>query len=414
MDAFDSQIRTESAHNDNLIEIKSIYTMTENNQQYENPLGAVAAKPEEEDADLAQFLSTVNWKAEAIEEQLFDPTIPDLPVCYSLEWQNVAFAPLGGIAGMNGRPGNGKTMSFSTMIAAILHPDKNYQGLRCLLPDEPSVLYIDTEMEMVNTQRTVRRIYQMVGWPQMTPQERLHTICLREVNDATSRWRKILKAIWQFKPTVVFLDGLIDVVNDFNDNKECQERIYQCMSVASHYNISMWCLLHLNPGSDKAVGHLGSFLERKATDIWLTAQDKETQQICISHEKHRMRKAPDINYSVADDEKHYGIPTLTMHPIEPSNDEDERERKPIREAMLSIKWAIDGIRYSDIESGLKTYGITSKRKISDYITLAQQYGIIEQNKDTKRYFILYDGANVDGQTRIDNSSMGDDDEGMPF
>lgn len=296
--------------------------MTENNQ-YDNPLGVVAPPPEAEDADLAQFLSSVNWKAEAIEEQLFDPILPDLPVCYTLEWQNVAFAPLGGIAGMNGRPGNGKTMSFSTMIAAILHPDKNYQGLRCLLPDEPSVLYIDTEMEMVNTQRTVRRIYQMVGWPQMTQQERLHTICLREVNDATSRWRKILKAIWQFKPTVVFLDGLIDVVNDFNDNKECQERIYQCMSVASHYNISMWCLLHLNPGSDKAVGHLGSFLERKATDIWLTAQDKDTQQICISHEKHRMRKAPDINYSVADDEHHYGIPTLSAWTPDMDAEDDE-------------------------------------------------------------------------------------------
>ena len=36
------------------------------------------------------------------------------------------------------------------------------------------------------------------------------------------RWKLTLKAINELKPTVVFLDGLIDVVGDFNDNKECQ------------------------------------------------------------------------------------------------------------------------------------------------------------------------------------------------
>lgn len=371
-----------------------------------------APPPEEEDADLAQFLKHVDWKGEAIEEQMFDPTIPDLPVCYTLEWEGVAFAPLGGIAGMNGRPGNGKTMSFSTMIAAILRGE--YQGLKCLLPDEPSVLYIDTEMEMVNTQRTVRRIYAMVGWEQQTLQPRLNTLCLREVNDATSRWRKILKAVWQFKPQVVFLDGLIDVVNDFNDNKECQERIYQCMSVASHYNISMWCLLHLNPGSDKAVGHLGSFLERKATDIWLTAQDKESQNITISHEKHRMRKAPDISYKVMDDEKHYGIPQLEVGGA-PSSTSDNvpSEVDSVLQAMLSIQWSIEGLRYSEVEAGLKAYGITSKRKLSDYIAIAQRESIIYKNEDTHRYFILKGNAKIDTQTSISNDNSGDGD-GDPF
>lgn len=342
--------------------------------------------PEEEDSDLANFLSSVNWKGEEIDDQLFDPTIEDLPICYTLEWQNVAFAPLGGIAGMNGRPGNGKTMSFSTMIAAILKGE--YQGLKCLLPDEPSVLYIDTEMETVNTQRTVRRIYAMVGWEQRTKQDRLHTICLREVNDATSRWRKILKAIWQYKPTVVFLDGLIDVVNDFNDNRECQERIYQCMSVASHYNISMWCLLHLNPGSDKAVGHLGSFLERKATDIWLTAQDKNTQQICISHEKHRMRKAPEIRYDVLDDDKHYGIPTINIE-----NDDDEAaeftEIEKVKEYMQGIlndiQWPATNDQMED--AILDRFGITKHATRFEILKKAKNRGWLKlDHKEAKLQF----------------------------
>lgn len=261
------------------------------------------------DKDLEEFLKEVDWASEAIEDNIFDPTEEDIPVSYVLEYNGIPFAPLGGLCGLNGQPGHGKTMTFSMLLAAILRGQ--YGAFKCLLDNETtSCLYIDTEMEKVNTQRVVRRVYNMVGWQQRTDQPRLHTLWLREVNDATQRWRKILKAIWQYKPTVVLIDGLIDVVKDFNDNKECQDRIYQCMSVASHYNINVWCLLHLNPGSDKAVGHLGSFLERKATDIFITSLDDEASLFKIKHKKHRLIKIRDIQFHVDDDEHHYGHPVL--------------------------------------------------------------------------------------------------------
>ena len=334
-----------------------------------------------EDAALETFLKELKWQDESIDDCIFDVTKPDIPVSYTYDWRGVIFSPLGGLTGLNGRPGNGKTMTFSMMIAAALRGE--YCGLRCLI-DNATCLYVDTEMEVVNHQRTVRRIYDMVGWPQMVKQERFNSIMLREVNDASARWRKVLKAIWQYKPNMVFLDGMIDIVNDFNDNKECQERIYQCMAVASHYNISVWCLLHLNPGSEKAVGHLGSFLERKATDIFVTSKDEDTQTMKVKHVKQRLKKVKDVHFRVEDDERHYGHPVILGEAEVQEAIEERLSEEPL---VMKLDWGLSGFSYSEIVDLLKPHGIKSSRKVYEEIEKAMKAGYIFRDPNNKRYYV---------------------------
>lgn len=387
--------------------------MTDIDNNYDNPLAKVETPKLDE--DLEKFLSELNWKDEDIEGSIFDPTEPDIPVCYSMEYNGTPFAPLGGLVGLNGRPGHGKTMTFSMIISCVLSGE--YGGLKCTAGANASVLYIDTEMEKSNTQRVVRRIYKMAGIEQRTRCERFNAICLREEPDADSRWRKILKAIWMFKPTFVFLDGMIDVVRDFNDNKECQERIYQIMKVASHYNISMWCLLHLNPGSEKAVGHMGSFLERKSADIFVTKYNEELNNFNVSHIKHRLIKIGELVYKVEDDCMHYGTPILsgmTQDNEECKLSPEEQKRDElygkVKDAMKSLTWSVGGNNYTSIENGLKRLGITSHRMLSDYITLSQQIGIVI--KKGNKYYIVYDDVKMDNQKSMD--LIDDPNESEPF
>jgi hypothetical protein len=107
---------------------------------------------------------------------------------------------------------------------------------------------------------------------------------LRETTTAQERWQKVLRSIYEKRPTVVFIDGLLDVVNDFNSNEECQRLIYKCMQVASHYGISVWCLVHQNPNTTKLVGHLGSMLERKVTDVFTSKKhiDARTGEVTFT------------------------------------------------------------------------------------------------------------------------------------
>lgn len=361
-------------------------------------------REQKEDAALETFLKELKWQDESIEDCVFDVTKPDIPVSYTYDWRGVIFSPLGGLTGLNGRPGNGKTMTFSMMIAAALRGE--YCGLRCLI-DNATCLYVDTEMEVVNHQRTVRRIYDMVGWPQMVKQERFNSIMLREVNDASARWRKVLKAIWQYKPNMVFLDGMIDIVNDFNDNKECQERIYQCMAVASHYNISVWCLLHLNPGSEKAVGHLGSFLERKATDIFVTSKDEDTQTMKVKHVKQRLKKVEDVHFRVEDDERHYGHPVIVDNPvIEAVKEKPKSNSKYPASLITSLNWGPQGKTYTEIENELKDIGVTSGRGFDNVRNGALAEGLVRKESNG-RYYLNTDKVNP-SETKLD------DDNEVPF
>ena len=292
--------------------------------KYPNPLEA------QEHVEMDEFLKEVDWQSVDIDANWLDQTEQYIRPKYTLSYNGVPFAPLGGIHGLTGQPGHGKTFTFTQLMVAIMKGE--FYGLKYELSreiPEPKVLYIDTEMEKGNTQLVMLRVYDMMGWQKYTQQEQFKILWLREVTKAADRWAMVLKAIYEMKPTVVFLDGLIDVIGDFNDNKECQTLIYQVMGTASHYGISIWCLLHENPGSEKMVGHAGSFLERKATDVLKTKKDKGTEVIfSVEQKKARSRDLDKWQFVIDDDDNHYGHPRLltTQEVNEATQEELEADR----------------------------------------------------------------------------------------
>jgi KaiC/GvpD/RAD55 family RecA-like ATPase len=264
-----------------------------------------------EAADLS-FLASDRWFDVDVEPWRLDFQKQYEAPKYTLSWRGVPFAPLGGIHAITGQAGNGKTMTLAQFMSAILNGE--FGSLRYELGEEvehPTVLYIDTEMEEANTIAVKNRVMTMCGRDIRTNYDDFVVIMLREVPETTdakgsktpssvNRWKMTLKAIWQYKPTAVFIDGLLDVVADFNDNKECQEIIYKCMQVASHYGISVWCIVHQNPGGEKLVGHLGSFLERKVTDIFQTKKEKKDGEatFTVKQLKARGRDVEDWQFRV--------------------------------------------------------------------------------------------------------------------
>lgn len=268
------------------------------------------------------FLPNDQWASVSVEPYRLDFEKSYSAPRYTMSWKGIPFAPLGGIHAITGQAGNGKTMTLAQFMAAIL--SGSYGNLKYELSEShphPRVLYVDTEMEEANTIAVKNRVMSMCERDIRTNYDDFVVVMLREVTDSTAgtasshsqrgqeprvipasvmRWRIVLKSIWQYKPTIVFIDGLLDVVADFNDNTECQEIIYKCMQIASHYDISVWCVVHQNPGREKLVGHLGSFIERKVTDVFQTQKDKEAGQatFTVSQKKARGRDTEDWQFRV--------------------------------------------------------------------------------------------------------------------
>lgn len=250
------------------------------------------------------FLKADGWFDVDISTDYLDFTKPYEKPLKTLSMDGVPFAPLKGIHALTGQSGHGKTMLFSQFMAAILNGE--FGGLRYELSDlirNPKVLYIDTEMEEENTIAVKNRVCQMSNRNPQQSYDDFKILMLRETEEAIDRWRKTLKAIYEVKPTIVFIDGLLDLVNDFNKNDECQRLIYRCMQVASHYGISVWCLVHQNPGNTtKLVGHLGSMLERKVTDVFCCIKETNDKTgevtFTVKQTKARGRDVPKWKFRV--------------------------------------------------------------------------------------------------------------------
>lgn len=80
---------------------------------------------------------------------------------------------------------------------------------------------------------------------------------------------------------MIVIDGIADLVSDPNDYPACKEMVDEKLAVlAEKYNCPLLTILHLNPGSEKGRGHLGSHLNRRCeTIIRIQKQEDDTNVI---------------------------------------------------------------------------------------------------------------------------------------
>lgn len=233
------------------------------------------------------FLKKDDWFGAKVDDDFLDFDKPYRPPRYTLERNDVAFADVGEIHIVSGKPGNGKTGLMAQLIAATLggqfgktiarkvgHKVSGAEGFH----EVPTcILYVDTEQGEDDTIGFKNRILSMSGVPKDVAKQHLKILRLRDTELALDRWKKILKAIWQVQPTDIFLDGMLDIVEDYNDQKECQPIIRKCMMLATHYDASLWAVLHENPMVDKLVGTLGSITQRKVSEIFTVIKVKQSE-----------------------------------------------------------------------------------------------------------------------------------------
>ncbi len=207
---------------------------------------------------------------------------------YTIRFNGAKIAPVTGVICVSGQSGNGKTQTTTLVMACYLGAD--IPGIELIWEREnPKVLYVDTEMEKGNTQLVVARVAKLCDKSVKELQPRFSVLRLRDEEDHAMIWRKILKIIYEEKPDVVMLDGMLDIIGDFNDNKEAHTIIRKIMKLADHYEIPLWTVMHQNPGSTKMVGHEGSFLERKSTLVMYPVKVEDNAQAGTYHFEARGR-----------------------------------------------------------------------------------------------------------------------------
>ena len=253
---------------------------------------------------------------------------------YMLEFNGVPFSALGGIQALTGQKKNGKTFVIAMLIAACLAPDSprvhdNLPGLtvpqRTLdkLGHLPRVLWVDTEMEKLNSAKVLRRVHWLIDHPMNQPHERFNVLWMRTVEGTDQepsyrkRWRLIKSAIDILHPDIVFIDGVRDIIGDFNDNAQSSQLVQELMALAEKNGICIWNVLHMNPrpGNDdesKMRGHLGTELGNKVTDTLASVKSKTNNGVTFTVKQldARGKDLDDWKFEITEQAGSLGIPRI--------------------------------------------------------------------------------------------------------
>ena len=239
-----------------------------------------------------EFLKERQWFDVDVSGLLLDFAEPYHPPRWTLSHNGTPFANRGELHIVTGKSGHGKTAFMSQVMATLLCGKFGGMVYEGEPPHMPVVLYIDTEQGKDDTIAIKNRVCSLAGIPANQPCERFKVARLRDTVTASDRWRQILKLAYFIKPDVMFIDGLLDIVEDYNEQKECTPIIRELMIMATHYDMSTWCVLHENPTTDKMVGSLGSIAQRKVTEVFAVRKHKNEK------EKERKPNRPPIYFSV--------------------------------------------------------------------------------------------------------------------
>jgi hypothetical protein len=213
----------------------------------------------------------------------------------------------GNISAICGEAKSKKTFLASALVAsAMAIPLDKLNNFKSVDKDmNINVLWVDTEQGERHVRRVIDRISEMTGAKMggLLSEPRLMTLSLRELSPM-DRYKVMMEAVKRYPFDLIVIDGIADLQNNTNDLEESDALVGLLMALSTKTNTHILCVLHTNPGSDKARGHLGSSLQRKAETVIFVHRNGD----CSVVEPQFCRNEPFDRFAFAVNEE--GIPEI--------------------------------------------------------------------------------------------------------
>lgn len=180
----------------------------------------------------------------------------------------------------SGLPKTGKTTFISALISSALHPGDFFQMKLSMPENRKRICYFDTESSEYDHYRTIERIRYFTTYNNLP--ENLDTFVLRQ--DGHRAIQIYVELYLQNNPdcSVLIIDGLLDLILNYNSEEECKELIQFMKRITYQYNVLLITVLHLGKKDKETLGHLGSATDRYAQSTLLIEKDKNAQTYNLS------------------------------------------------------------------------------------------------------------------------------------
>lgn len=180
-----------------------------------------------------------------------------------------AVASPGNITAISAGPKAGKTALAAILIAKAITKDgeiKEFNKIK-VLPNKDckAVLHFDTEQSDADQQYLVNSILQRAKFAKTPDHYQSYNFRRLIINDYKEKTENICKlAYMKFGGIyLILVDGIADYIKNVNDEEQADDIVRFYTKLAMEYNCPVIVLVHLNPGTDKERGHLGSIIQRR-------------------------------------------------------------------------------------------------------------------------------------------------------
>jgi hypothetical protein len=200
--------------------------------------------------------------------------------------------PRGELVAITGKAKSGKTLFNSILMAScvrenVLHVQRPLEGENNIGQNPPiKCLWYDTEQSEQSTQDILKhRILRMIE------NEEDLSECFDIFNVRTLQYQERLRlfemAVHKFRPDLVMLDGIRDLLADINDAIMAQEIIERLMKLAQETDCCLVCVLHQNKGAEdrNLRGWIGTELMNKAFEVY-SCEKVKPENIFVVEQTH--------------------------------------------------------------------------------------------------------------------------------
>lgn len=275
----------------------------------------------------------------------------------------------------------GKSAAGLALITAALKG-----GFIGITPSRPdlSVLWIDTEQDRDTLRRKARAVLSMAGLDTMP--DRVKVVTLRGFGSTEELLKATLQAITETAPDFVFLDGVVDLCEAFNDEEKSRAVIRQLEAHAERYGCAILGLIHTNKTSrNEARGHLGAILQQKSAEIYQVTKDGE-RTAKVAQPFSRFAPVPDFFFNFAD-----GF-TIEAAQAEAGGN-GAAQRAALESAFRPLYCDAAGhydprtrFSYKELVQAYRDYHQRGERTAKDAISRATALGALERKAEGRRIF----------------------------
>ena len=256
-----------------------------------------------EDSWQAQLLAEAKAKKEfsSIKEKYVIDGNVDYPEPeYLIRIGDVPTLPKGNLVAVSAKWKNGKTF-FCDILSAIFLGSDVFPNCESLFK-QGKVRFIDTEQARNDSVRILKTIWAI------TPEDRhgdIEVSCLRDADIDTddsgndvSRYDFVRRSIEIERPDLVIVDGIADLIYNYNDVNESQDMVNKLAALANKHNCCIVVVMHQNKGShDKMMkGHIGTMLYQKCSDVFQV--EKHGEIFLVTHPVSRHRQSSGLVFKL--------------------------------------------------------------------------------------------------------------------